>query len=136
MMKKQMENKLSQSLEDYLEIIYNKIKENTSVKAIDISRQLNVSRASVTEALNKLAEKGYINYEKYGEIIINELGIKKAKEIVSRHKELSTFLKNLGVDDSEAEDTACKIEHIISKNVQKRIAAFNNFCKQNPELKF
>ena len=136
MMKKQMENKLSQSLEDYLEIIYNEIKENTSVKAIDISRQLNVSRASVTEALNKLAEKGYINYEKYGEIIINELGLKKAKEIVSRHRELSTFLKNLGVDDNEAEDTACKIEHIISKNVQKRIAAFNKFCKQNPELKF
>ena len=79
-----MKNKLSQSLEDYLEIIYNKIKENSSVKAIDISRQLNVSRASVTEALNKLAEKGYINYEKYGEIIINELGIKKAKEIVSK----------------------------------------------------
>ena len=68
-----MEKKLSQSLEDYLEIIYKKIKENKKVKAVDISRQLNVSRASVTEALNKLAEKGYINYEKYGDILINEL---------------------------------------------------------------
>ena len=112
-----MKNKLSQSLEDYLEIIYNKIKENSSVKAIDISRQLNVSRASVTEALN-------------------ELGIKKAKEIVSRHNELSLFLKNLGVCDVEAEETACKIEHIISDNVQKRIKAFNKFCKQNPDIKF
>lgn len=131
-----MEKKLSQSLEDYLEIIYNKIKENKKVKAVDISRQLNVSRASVTEALNKLAEKGYINYEKYGEIIINELGIKKAKEIVSRHNELSLFLKNLGVGANEAEETACKIEHIISDNIQKRIKAFNNFCKQNPNIKF
>ena len=131
-----MENKLSQSLEDYLEIIYNIIKENKKVKAIDISRQLNVSRASVTEALNRLSEKGYINYEKYGEIIINELGIKKAKEIALRHYELSLFLKNLGIDEIEAEETACKIEHVISNNIQKRIKAFNNFCKQNPNLKF
>lgn len=131
-----MNDNLSQSLEDYLEIIYNEINKNNAVKAIDISRQLNVSRASVTEALNKLAEKGYINYEKYGEIIINELGIKKAKEIVSRHNELSLFLKNLGVCDVEAEETACKIEHIISDNVQKRIKAFNKFCKQNPDIKF
>ena len=131
-----MENQLSQSLEDYLEIIYTKIKENKKVKAIDISRQLNVSRASVTEALNKLSEKGYIHYEKYGDILINELGIKKAKEIVSRHNELSLFLKNLGIDEKKAEKTACKIEHIISNNVQKRIKAFNNFCKQNPDLKF
>lgn len=131
-----MTNKLSQSLEDYLEIIYNKISENKTVKAIDISRQLNVSRASVTEALNKLSEKGYITYEKYGDIVINELGIKKAKEIVLRHRELSLFLKNLGVDDVEADETACKIEHIISNNIQKRIIAFNKFCKNNPDFKF
>ena len=70
-----MNNGLSQSLEDYLEIIYNEIKKNSSVKAIDISRQLNVSRASVTEALNKLAQKGYIDYEKYGTVEITKKGI-------------------------------------------------------------
>jgi len=128
--------KLSQSLEDYLEIIYNKIQENNKVKAVDIARELNVSRASVTEALNKLNEKKLINYEKYGEILITNEGIKKAKEIVSLHKELTKFFNYLGVENSEAEDVACKIEHIMSKNIKKRILAFNKFCENNPEFKF
>ena len=128
--------KLSQSLEDYLEIIYNKIQENDKVKAVDISRELNVSRASVTEALNRLKEKKLINYEKYGEILITDNGIKKAKEIVSLHKELTEFFVNLGIDTKEAEDTACKIEHIVSKNVKTRVLAFNKFCKENPDFKF
>ena len=50
-------NNLSSSLEDYLECVYNRINLNGSVKAIEISKDLNVSRASVTEALNKLAQK-------------------------------------------------------------------------------
>ena len=128
--------KLSQSLEDYLEIIYNKIQENNKVKAIDISHELKVSRASVTEALNRLRDKKYINYEKYGEITITEDGIKKAKEIVLLHKELTEFFHNLGIDYKEAEDAACKIEHIVSKNIKKRVLAFNKFCKKNPEFKF
>lgn len=128
--------KLSQSLEDYLEIIYNKIQENNKVKAVDIARELNVSRASVTEALNRLNEKKLINYEKYGEILITNEGIKKAKEIVSLHKELTKFFNNLGVSDFEAEEVACKIEHIVSKNIKNRILAFNKFCENNPEFKF
>ena len=49
---------LTSSLEDYLECTYNCIKKNGSVKAVEIAKKLNVSRASVTEALNKLAQNG------------------------------------------------------------------------------
>ncbi len=128
--------KLSQSLEDYLEIIYNKLQENNKVKAVDIARELSVSRASVTEALNKLAEKKYINYEKYGEILITKEGVEKAKEIVFLHNELTLFFINLGIEAKEAENTACKIEHIVSNNIKERVLAFNEFCKNNPEFKF
>lgn len=128
--------KLSQSLEDYLEIIYNKIQENNEVKAVDIARELNVSRASVTEALNKLCGKKFINYEKYGDISITPEGIKKAKEIVSLHRELTLFFENIGIEKKESEEVACKIEHIVSKNIKKRILAFNKYCKENPEFKF
>ena len=128
--------KLSQSLEDYLEIIYNKIQEHNEVKAVDIARELKVSRASVTEALNKLRDKKFINYEKYGDILITQEGIKKAKEIVSLHKELTLFFENIGIENKEAEEVACKIEHIVSKNIKKRISAFNKFIKENPNFKF
>jgi len=128
--------KLSQSLEDYLEIIYNKIQEHNEVKAVDIARELKVSRASVTEALNKLRDKKFINYEKYGDILITQEGIKKAKEIVSLHKELTLFFENIGIENKEAEEVACKIEHIVSKNIKKRVSAFNKFIKENPNFKF
>lgn len=128
--------KLSQSLEDYLETIYNKIQENSRVKAIDISRELGVSRASVTEALNRLAEKGFINYEKYGSVLITDMGVEKAKQIVSLHKELTEFFINLGIDNTEAETTACKIEHIVSDKIKERVLAFNKFVKNNPDFKF
>ncbi len=127
---------LSQSLEDYLEIIYNKFVENDTVRAIDISRALNVSRASVTDALNRLNEKGYINYRRYGHLSITNLGMEKAKQIVELHHELTEFFLNMGIEKEEAEENACKIEHVISSNVQKRIAEFNNFCKKNPDFKF
>ncbi len=131
-----MEEKLSESLEDYLEIIYNKILENNTVRAIDISRALNVSRASVTDALNRLSDKGYINYQKYGQVLITEIGIKKAKQITSLHKNLTEFFINLGVEQKIAEDVACKTEHIFPLPVQKRVNDFNNFCKNNPNFKF
>ena len=131
-----MEKILSQSLEDYLEIIYNKIQENNSVRAIDISRALNVSRASVTDALNRLKEKGYINYERYGHVLITDIGIKKAKQIVSLHTDLTEFFVNLGIENSEAEKSACKIEHIISPQIQQRVKDFNKYCKSHPEFKF
>ena len=56
--------KLTASLEDFLEIICNYSNANKGIRAVDISRKLNISRASVTEALKKLANKGYINYER------------------------------------------------------------------------
>jgi len=130
-----MEEKLTESLEDYLEVVYNEIKSKDSVKAVDISRILNVSRASVTEALNKLAQKGFINYERYGSISLTETGSLKAKKIVAMHKELKAFFINLGIKQKEAEDTACKIEHIISPNIKKKIAAFNKYFESHPEFK-
>ena len=77
--------KLSASLEDYIEVIYNSIKRDESVKAVDIARKLNVSRASVTEALNRLSDKGLINYGRYQTITITDMGVKIARDVVNRH---------------------------------------------------
>ena len=70
--------KLTASLEDYLEVIFNYWELKNSVKAIEISRELNVSRASVTEALKKLEQQGFILYGRYENIRITEIGKKQA----------------------------------------------------------
>lgn len=106
---------LSASLEDYLEIICNLLETSQSVKAVEIAKKLNISRASVSEALMKLAEKELIIYEGHKGITITPLGLKKAQEVILKHNTLTAFFENtLGLEKTTAEENACKIEHVIS----------------------
>ena len=118
---------LSSGLEDYLECIYNNIQEKGSVKAIQLSKDLCVSRASVTDALHRLAEHELINYERYGTIAITEKGISKAKEIIEKHNILKIFFeKVLLLSDDEASENACRIEHVITENAFIQLKRFLN----------
>lgn len=116
--------KLTASLEDYLEVICNYVNDEKCIRAIDISKELNVSRASVTEALKKLANKGFINYGRYDLISLTETGREIASKVISKHVVLQTFFeKVLGLSPQEASENACKIEHVITDN------AFNKICE-------
>ena len=129
-----MEN-LSASLEDYLEIICNLIADNGGVKAVEIAKKFNISRASVSEALSKLAEKELIIYEGHKGIRITEKGLEQAKKVIHRHNTLTDFFENtLGIDKEAAESNACKIEHVISDDVFDRLLCFQQFCKKNGDL--
>lgn len=120
---------ISSSLEDYIEAVYSIYKSENKVKAIDVSRRLNVSRASTTEALQKLEQLGLINYGHYGVISITEIGVKKAEEVIKKHEALSMFFeKILGVDKTLAEETACKIEHVIGDEVFKKLEEHIKKC--------
>ena len=121
-----MEDKvLSSGLEDYLECIYNNIRQNGSVKAITVSKELGVTRASVTDALHRLAEKKYINYERYGAIEITTKGIEQAQEVIDKHTILTDFFeKVLLLPEEEAAENACRIEHVITKNAFSKLKEF------------
>ncbi len=117
--------KLTASLEDYLEIIYNNSNNIKNIRAIDISKELNISRASVTEALKKLANKGMIKYGRYDALSLTEAGKNIAEKIASKHSVLQTFFeKTLGLSSEEASINACKIEHVITENAYNRISDF------------
>ena len=118
---------ISSSVEDYLEIIYKYTKHNKQIKAVDISKKLDISRASVTEALQRLAQKGYIKYEKNIPIELTEVGLKIAESVALRHSVSYEFFQNiLGLEKEEAEENACKVEHVIS---QKAFEKFIDFMK-------
>lgn len=113
---------ISSSLEDYIEAVYSIYVNEKKVKAVNVARKLNVSRASVTEALQKLEQFGLINYGHYGVISITDEGVKKAKEIIKKHETLSAFFeKILKVDHELAEETACKIEHVIDNSILEKL---------------
>ncbi|WP_042667486.1 metal-dependent transcriptional regulator [Desulfurococcus amylolyticus] len=98
--------------EEYLEVIY-VLSMNGRPKVREIARRLCVKPSSVVEFLRKLANEGYIIYEKGGKIELTEKGLKVAREIHERHKLLGLFLESLGVPREIAEEDACKMEHIL-----------------------
>lgn len=127
--------KISASLEDYLETIYEIIEEKQGVKAVEISRRLGVGRSSVTEALKNLADKKLVNYGRYDVISLTPAGEKAAKKVQFRHQALYDFLvKVLDVEFEEAQENACRIEHVISEDVLKRLISFVEFYENNNEF--
>ena len=114
--------KLTASLEDYLEVICNYDNCGNNIRAIDISKELKVSRASVTEALKKLATKNFITYGRYDNIALTDTGREIAQNIISKHKTLQLFFESIGLNKEEASENACKIEHVITENAFLKIS--------------
>ena len=108
--------KYRESEEMYLEtilVLKNKIED---IRSIDIANELKYSRASVSRAVNLLKERGYITIES-GIIKFTKLGFAKANEIYERHEIITKVLVKIGVPLIEAEDNACRIEHVISSEL-------------------
>ncbi len=124
--------KLSVSLEDYIEEIYNQIKNSGKAKVTAIAQALNVKKASVTGALNVLAEKRLINYAPYSEITLTKEGEKIAKKILEKHEKLAEFfVEVLGADNSQALEIACKMEHIVPDKIFKNMVKLTKYVKSD-----
>lgn len=134
-----MSEKLSRSQEDYLEEIRNQVIERGFAKVTDISKALNVKKASVTGALNALSARRLINYEPYSKITLTEEGEIFAKEIMLKHENLRDFFENiLGLSKTEASENACRMEHIVSEEFFANFVKFSRFIRdygaKNPEF--
>ena len=122
---------LSASLEDYLEAIFNLADQANHAHSKDIAATLDVSKASVTGALQVLKEKGLINYRPYGSITLTKAGQAAAAEVVKKHNVLKSFFaKVLGVKKDIAQQAACRAEHILGPEVIARLLAFIDFVTQ------
>lgn len=103
-----------ESQEDYLEKILQISQEKDNVHAIDIARGLSFSKPSVSVAMNKLKEQGYIEINDKGEITLTPSGLLIAEKTLEKHTILTEMLVYLGVDEETAKEDACKMEHDIS----------------------
>lgn len=126
---------LSASLEDYLEAIYQIARKKSAARAKDISKRLGVNRSSVTGALHSLAERQLINYTPYDFITLTPEGERIAARISRRHTLLRDFfVRILGVEAAEAEESACRMEHAVSETIFDRLAQFVDFIRVCPRL--
>lgn len=131
-----MSSNLTETQEDYLETIYEIILAKKGVKVKDIAQKMNVKNSSVTSALKTLEESGHINYEPYGVISLTDEGEALAKHLNDMHKNLKQFLVQvLKIDEESANDTACRMEHIMPKQTYKRFIQFIKFIKTSDKDK-
>ena len=118
-------DKLSPSLEDYLESIYVIKKEQDIVRATELAKRLNVSLPSVTEAVKKLSKKKLLKYKKYGDIVLSAEGKSIAKGVYHKHNLLlNFFICKLKVSKNIAERDACRIEHMLSPATLDKLTKF------------
>lgn len=110
-----------ESAEDYLECILMLREKKGMVRSIDIVREMNYSKPSVSVAMKRLRENGYLQMDAGGYITLLPPGEEIARRIYARHRLLTEFLTQLGVPPETAAADACKIEHDLSEESYERI---------------
>ena len=120
--------KMSESLEDYLEAIYQICEKSQVARVKELSRRLGVKSASVVGALRVLRDKGLVSQEPYGYIKLTKSGERAALDVLKRHRALSGFFSDaLGLNSETAEQEACRAEHALHKETFKRLARLQEF---------
>lgn len=102
--------------EDYLEAIVELGGPSREpVRCVDIAESLDVSKASVNKAVSVLKREGYVDQQPYGGVVLTEKGLAYGTSVLDRHKLLFAFLTQIvGIEESVADEEACKMEHAIS----------------------
>ena len=114
---------IHESAEDYLEAILILRERQGMVRSIDVVHHLAVTKPSVSVAMKRFRENGYIEMDGDGYITLLPPGEEIAQRIYGRHKLLTRFLVSLGVSEEVAAADACKMEHDLSDESFEKIKA-------------
>ena len=124
---------LSPSGEMYLKTIATLHEAGSDVHVQDIALRLGVRMPSVTQALRRLTDNGYVTHSRYGTVVLTPIGEHTAREIRSRHRVLEEFLTRvLHVSPVVAAQDACEMEHVVSPVTLQRLAEFLVFVGTHP----
>ena len=129
-----MPSKPSQSAEDYLERIYELLESKGTAHVADIAQSLEVGQPSVTSMVQKLADEGYLHYEKYRALTLTDAGRAVAEQIRDRHQVLAGFFTLFELDaETQARDIE-GIEHHLSTDTLRTLADLTMYFEQHPEV--
>ena len=120
-----MEPRESKNIEDYLETLYSLTRKGGRAKTTEISERLTVAPASVTEMLQKLQAKGYVNYSAYQGTTLTPEGRKIGEKITRKHRLLERFLSDvLHIGKNQVHAQACEMEHALSDQAEESLRRF------------
>ena len=124
---------LTSSMEDYLEKIYELMKEKGYARVSDIASSLSVQPSSVTKMIQKLDEKQLVTYEKYRGIVLTAKGEQLGRLMKQRHKHLEEFLRLLGIGEETIQNDVEGIEHHVSPATMTALTNLVLFFEHNDE---
>lgn len=122
--------KVLESAENYLETIYILGQQSNGVHAIDIAGELGFSKPSVSIAMKRLRENGYITIDEFQHISLTPSGLAIAKRVYERHDLLRGLLMRIGVSEEVASNDACRIEHVLS---EESFACIRKYMEQKQD---
>ncbi len=116
---------LSPRSADYLETVYLLSLENDTVGVSQVATERGVTVPTARSAIARLRKDGYVRQERYGKILLTELGRSRAESVYRTHSVIFRFLHDiLGVDAETADTEACKMEHGLSEKTRARLVEF------------
>lgn len=119
---------ISARIEDYLEALLTLEMEGDAATVTNLSRQLNVRKATVVSAVRKLMEGGFLHHEPYGDLVFSEEGRERALTIFRRHHLLAfLFEEVMGFKPERALEVACATEHFLDQRSEKKLSTFVDF---------
>lgn len=130
--KQQKTNPITPSMEDYLEMAYRLAGEKGYTRIGDLATALNVQPPSASKMVQKWAEMGYMQFEKYGIIELTKSGSSLGAYLLKRHETIERFFSMLGVDEGLLEETEA-IEHYITPGTTNKIMLLVEFMENNPK---
>jgi DtxR family transcriptional regulator, Mn-dependent transcriptional regulator len=121
-----MKKKITVSTQDYLKNIYELTENGESASTNALAQKMNISAPSVTGMIQKLASEkpALVEYQKHQGVTLTKEGRKAALEVIRHHRLLEAWLvQTLGYSWDEVHEEAERLEHVISEDFERRIAA-------------
>ncbi len=128
-------SELTETTENYLKRIFWLTSSKGYARISEIAKLMGRSLSSTTEAVQRMASMGLVNYTKYGKITLTDEGKKIAEEVNTTYMVLSDLLVLLGVPSEIAIEDACSMEHQISATTLDRLKRFIRKAETDPKLK-
>ncbi len=126
--------KLTASIEDYIEAIYEITRGGKGARVKDIAKKLGVTYPSISGILKKLVEMGLVSHERYGSVHLTPKGEKLGRDITERHKILFDFMHDiLKIPKETAQIDACGMEHSMSPETRDAFLSFIRFVQTCPK---
>jgi len=127
---------LRESGENYLENILILQKRNGEVRSVDLAREMDFSKPSVSRAVHLLEDQDMIKIQDDGRIVLTDRGEQRANVIYAKHIFLTKFFLSIGVPEETAMNDACRIEHILSRETYEKWKAHADevFHTSEPEV--